>query len=599
MRQPPKTLLGPVFAIVLLGSFLCAGRTAAQTLPLTLYTTANGLAHDSVNRIIRDSRGFMWFGTGEGLSRFDGYEFKNYTQADGLPNRSVNDILELPDRGIFLLATSNGVVVFDPKGVSERQASGNSTPMFRTFRPAQLSEAKGAAIINCLLRTRDGHVWIGTGDGLYDTTVNGAELSFRRVDRRNWLNAPALPSFSSVLQDRTGKFWLSVPLGTVFYDPATDQPTLVRKQPEGGSVLFEDRNGYVWSGGGNTDDTGLARFTLLHGAIDPSQTVTFTPRDGLGLNGWFNGLLETKDGRFFVGQPSGVTQYQPDALPGQPKFRTVVSDADVLCLGEDIDGNLWIGTDTRGVMKLSRKGFEVFGQKEGLPDAQVSSVIPGTGAEIFTSSGYFELARFDGTKFSSVRPQGMRGRSWGWNQIDVHSKIDGDWWIATKTGVLRYAAPARFEQLGQTPPKRVYDLHDGFRTPEVFRMWEDSRGNIWIYPFNSLNDNITYLFQWERSTDRVRRFSSDEGVPWGTNTSAFGEDRAGNIWIGAYNGGITRYRNGQFHYYSPDTGFPAGFVNAFLLDRQGRLWVATGTTVLAEYNLGLFYIGTCKGITRL
>jgi ligand-binding sensor domain-containing protein len=74
----------------------------AEKLPFKNYTTADGLAHDSVNEIVRDSRGFLWFCTGEGLSRFDGYEFKNYTQAHGLPHRSINDLLEL-DGGIYLV----------------------------------------------------------------------------------------------------------------------------------------------------------------------------------------------------------------------------------------------------------------------------------------------------------------------------------------------------------------------------------------------------------------------------------------------------------------------------------------------------------------
>ncbi len=85
---------------IFLGAIFAAIFVRAETLPFKNYTTADGLGHDRVDEIVRDSRGFLWFCTGEGLSRFDGYEFKNYTQADGLPRsyarscgRSANGVL--------------------------------------------------------------------------------------------------------------------------------------------------------------------------------------------------------------------------------------------------------------------------------------------------------------------------------------------------------------------------------------------------------------------------------------------------------------------------------------------------------------------------
>ncbi|MDQ3666781.1 MAG: hypothetical protein M3410_09415 [Acidobacteriota bacterium] len=66
----------------------------SRRLPLKSYTTADGLAHDEINKIVRDSRGFLWFCTAEGLSRFDGYTFTNYGTDQGLPHRNVTNFLE-------------------------------------------------------------------------------------------------------------------------------------------------------------------------------------------------------------------------------------------------------------------------------------------------------------------------------------------------------------------------------------------------------------------------------------------------------------------------------------------------------------------------
>ena len=110
-----------LYALVL----ACAISCQAEKLPLKIYTAAEGLAHNSLNRIVRDSRGYLWFCTSEGLSRFDGYEFHNFGRRDGLPHRIVNDVLETR-RGELWIATAGGLCQYAPKG------SGRSR--FRVYR---------------------------------------------------------------------------------------------------------------------------------------------------------------------------------------------------------------------------------------------------------------------------------------------------------------------------------------------------------------------------------------------------------------------------------------------------------------------------------
>src|SRR6185369_17850506 len=119
-----------------------AAPSRAERPPLKAYTTADGLAHDSVNKIVRDSHGFLWFCTAEGLSRFDGYKFKNYTQEEGLPHRNINDFLETKD-GTYLVATNSGLAVFNPYGKIFRwniidgklEQNSSEPPLFKTYFP--------------------------------------------------------------------------------------------------------------------------------------------------------------------------------------------------------------------------------------------------------------------------------------------------------------------------------------------------------------------------------------------------------------------------------------------------------------------------------
>src|SRR5262245_31760221 len=98
---------------VLLFLLIAPLRIWAERLPIKIYTTADGLARDSVLRIVRDSKGFLWFCTTEGLSRFDGYKFTNYGLDQGLPGRIVTDFIETRE-GQYWVATNNGLCRFDP-----------------------------------------------------------------------------------------------------------------------------------------------------------------------------------------------------------------------------------------------------------------------------------------------------------------------------------------------------------------------------------------------------------------------------------------------------------------------------------------------------
>src|SRR5215471_703959 len=126
MQWPARCLRGFLPAALL----ALAGVVHAERLPLKTYTTADGLPRDQIRKIVRDSRGFLWFCTPEGLSRFDGYKFINYGSADGLTNPSINDFIETRD-GKYWAATNNGLYLFNPRP----PADSGSVSDRKTFTP--------------------------------------------------------------------------------------------------------------------------------------------------------------------------------------------------------------------------------------------------------------------------------------------------------------------------------------------------------------------------------------------------------------------------------------------------------------------------------
>ncbi|HSK70812.1 MAG TPA: two-component regulator propeller domain-containing protein [Pyrinomonadaceae bacterium] len=624
MKAPAKNLFIVLSNAALFLLFLFLIQIEAAKLPFRAFTTADGLADDRVNRIIRDSRGFLWFCTSEGLSRFDGYEFKNYTQADGLPHRNINDLLELENE-IYLIATSDGMTVFDPNGSINAQTG--AAPMFRAFRPSDVKSDGKSAIIRDLHKNRAGEIWAATMDGFYRLSTENGEWHFTRIEHELWQSHLRLLEFITILEDRRGALWLGMPNGLFRFEPSSGKISLIFKA--GVQSLLEDRGGRIWVGSGSGSNYGINLYVFPEGEDQPVPAQNFTKKNGLAAEGWINYLMETSDGRILAVTPNDLCEFQPHAQKGEPDFRTIVSSVDGVSLGEDGGGNGWLGTNTLGALKLASRGFVIYGESEGVPAAEINAVFGGGGEEVFAVSGVNEMLRFDGVKFTSVKPFGMTGRGWGWNQIDFRSRFDGDWWIATFQGVRRYPAVEKFEDLARVKPKKIYKTGDGLYTDEVFRMWEDSRGNVWIYVFGKIGDEDSYLHLWERATDKIRRFGKAEGLPHTSNVTAFAEDRAGNVWLGFYGGGAARFRNGRFHYYSVQEGFPSGFVNAAYTDREGRVWIATGNsgivridnptddeprfvnitvaqglssnraTCLTEDNFGRIYIGTGRGISRI
>ncbi len=143
----------------------------AEQLPIRAYTTADGLAHNHINRIRQDSRGFLWFATDDGLTRFDGYELVNYTTRDELPHPWVNDFLETRD-GEYWVASDGGVSRLLP-----RHKLGEA--MFVTWRPGSSPDS---IRVNALLEDPSGDIWCATYDGLYRLNRRGQAVQFEPVE---------------------------------------------------------------------------------------------------------------------------------------------------------------------------------------------------------------------------------------------------------------------------------------------------------------------------------------------------------------------------------------------------------------------------------
>jgi len=610
------------YAIILLLAGSAISSAPGETLPLKHFTTSDGLAHDRINRIVRDSRGLLWFCTAEGLSRFDGYQFKNYTRDEGMPHRSITDFLELPD-GRYWVATGDGLVLFNPQGVARRWhgfesnlTTADESLMFRVFRPTTWNPGTNSWHVTRLQMGGMNTVWVLTSAGLYRADQEGGNWKLGIVEKQEWRGKT---DFDSLLYDKSGGLWLGGVDG--LYRILPDGKVQIIDRQMSIISLLQDSTGMVWAGTRGESQGGLYQF-IINGLDQPKLAHTFTTKDGLSANHWLNALLETSDGTFWVGIGNGLCERVAQPGSNAPMFRRIW-EAGITALGEDIGGNLWIGTDTGGAVRLSRKGFKSFDEKDGLKSTRISSIVNGRDGELFILTGN-TIHRFDDGKFTSVLPNGMVPTTWGINQINFQDHL-GEWWIAG-AGLQRYPKVERIEDLSHTRAKRLYTVRDGLPSNALFRLLEDSHGDIWIGTIGTGAENLA---RWERATDTFHIYTAKDGVPDHNAPTAFGEDRFGNIWIGYYGGGLVRYRNGTFQALSGQDGAPAGYIGDIHTDRRGRVWIASSAsgiayceepnaerpklsnistseglssnnaTCVTEDNFGRIYVGTGRGVNRL
>lgn len=554
--------------------------TLADRLLLRSYTTTDGLANDTVNRIVADSRGFLWFCTGEGLSRFDGFRFKNFTQEHGLPHRNINSLLETAE-GDYLLATGGGLVVFDPMGKAFRwdivggrlEQNSDDTPMFKTYlTPESARDAKVSKNILSLAEDGNGTVYAGTNHGLFKFIKSDTGWIFEKVEFDLWKDGGFI--FNALYTDLRKNLWL-VTNNAVFLMDRNGKISEINES--GGNSIFEDRNGNIWVDSGG-DNIGIRFYSYAEDSDPPTLSRTYTTKDGLSSNGFTNAIAESVDGKIFVSCNGKLHEFLPEAKAREATFRRI--DNELYSAAKDKSGNLWFTTLSKGVVRQLPNSFYTLGEGDGLKMDWITSIFGNSNAEVFLTDGANKLARVKDGNIDTVQPSGLAGRHWIAIALDFQSS-DGEFWIPSGKGLVRYPMVKNFNDLAHTKPKKIYTTVDGLFGDEISAVFEDSRGDVWISAVAKDNS----LLRWERSTNQIHRYTNEQGLPQESVATTFGEDSAGNIWIGFYFGQLYRFKDGKFRDLADEGLIPRNLVRKFLTDNAGRLWIATSSRGLFRVDV--------------
>lgn len=549
------------------------------------YSLEEGLSQQAVNAIVQDNEGFMWFGTEDGLNRFDGYEFRQLRHDRANPRTLPNGFITT------LVADETGVWIgTDGGGVVFRNALTGALES-----PPELRDASELDRVRMLARDRLGRLWVATRDGgvaVFDP--RGGEV--RRL--RHSDTEPRTLSDNSVfaiLPLRNGDTLIGTARGLDRLSAANftiDNVTLPVALAAPGQALrvralTESPDGMVWVG----TDEGLGRYDLRSGewrvyraAPDAAGGATSETSATLPDNR-VQALLIDSQGRLWVGLMHGLAWFDTAHEIFATYFREdsetrSLPDDYIVSLYEDRGGSLWIGTKSGGLAKWNPRtwsfGHSRASSEEGFTDRNITSFAEDRTGRLWVGTfgaGVNLVDRVTG-KVSPLRHANAPGSLSDDRVMVLLEASDGNLWVGTMGGGLNRVDPLtlRAEVFAHDP-----SVPTSLAAPGIMSLLEVDK-QVWAGTFGG---GIS------RYDPRTRRFENlrpgpEDGLHLSSGrVTAMARDRAGHVWIGTDGGGLNVWdsKTRRLAYYRRDgkqlDSLSADTIYSILVDDAGGIWIGT------------------------
>ncbi|HTV41852.1 MAG TPA: two-component regulator propeller domain-containing protein [Candidatus Sulfotelmatobacter sp.] len=497
---------------------------------------------------------------------------RSWQTENGLPDNMVLAIAQTRD-GYLWLGTGQGLVRFD--GVSCRLFG--------------LQDGLHGLEISALLEDSRGVLWIGTVGGGLSSYSHGTIKTFTTADG---LNGEAV---NALLEDTSGGIWIGTTAGLYRWKDGRFSPMA----QELGSIyvhaLAKDQQGAVWV---STLHNGLLCFKN-------GKFTTVTGPPGARTIGAYCLLVDNK-GRLWAGSQNGVvlcrengkwTKYNSeDGLPG----------VYINALAETADGTIWCGTLDEGLYYLKDGKFGALKMQDGLSDDAICWLYVDRQENLWVGTRSGGLDRLSQRKlFVCHIVENSSERL----PISLAQTTNGDIWVGAAGRGIYYWSHGQLEQLLRTNPAAghlfvgallaardgslwwgagpalfqwkdgawlsVYDQEPWLRGDRVLSLCEDRDGGMWVGTYNG---------QLQLLKDG--RFLPVHGMPGRKPVVALAQDPDGSLWIGSMGGGLLRLQNGRLSIFTVTNGLRSDLIRVLHLDHSGTLWIGTDGGGLARWAGG-------------
>lgn len=562
------------------------------------FTQENGLSNNMVQCIFQDNQGWMWFGTSQGLNRYDGYSFKSFRSVaeDSVHNTMTGTLVRCifqDSKGNYWVGTENGGLnKFDPKQEeftvlplrNAKQYSANSICEDKNHR-LWIGTEKGLAFINgnneiqlsnirskgqglianikAIATDRNNNLWIGSSkQGLFKLNLQTQQL--QDIDLPNNLQKDEVQTIS---QSKDGTIWIGTYYSGIYLvRPNSNKVEQLQDFPQGERKstvrsITEDPSGLMWfgtRGGLLSYDRQSRQYSLFKSDI--GNNISLIQNSVLSL------YIDTK-GDLWIGTRGGISYRNKEKqifklIQEGKNDNHYLNDEEVYGFTEDNHGNMWIGTESGGIniWNKTSKQFTYLNQSNGLStdcikcffnngnEVWVGTYMGGINIIDATTHKVKKIFRHDASKSNSLSSNDV----W-WIMKDHNQQI----WVGTEKGLDRYDNNGGFIH----NPQLVRD-------EEVVCIMEDSDNDLWIATYSEVIVYDTKSGNTTRFPERCRIIL---------------QDKEKRFWLGTFTKGLALYdkRNGVQAYFSE----PALSNNSIqnITEDGDFLWIST-TNGLTRFN---------------
>jgi ligand-binding sensor domain-containing protein/signal transduction histidine kinase len=557
----------------------------------TTFTTEYGLSQNNVSCIVKDTDGFMWIGTGDGLNRFDGYSFIQFVHSDKDSSSLSNDVIRnllIDSKDRLWIGTYNGLNLFD----SEKET-------FRKFLKSSTDDNTiSQNTILDLIEDRNHQLWVGTYGGLNKINLETFEITHYYYNE----DGTGLPSnaINALLEDRNGKIWACTGKGICIIGPKGIEKTIPQSsEPDGLPAdlvvgIVQDSSGAIFLG---TNGSGVVR---LEDETDHTfeQFEHVVGKATIGSNVIATLSLD-RNGKLLVGTDgAGLFQYE-----GGETFTQILSrenktldNGGIHEIYPDEQNNYWLGLFGAGLtfVPVDHRRFEHYqffdANMERLGKNSVLGIAEDHDQKIWIGTDGAGLYKFDpATKsFTSYLHSPENKNSVSTNVVKsllVDEK--NNLYIGTYAGGLNY-----FDTKKNIFYRYLHNPNDpnSIATNHVWSLLQDTNKRIYIGQLGGLNE-----FLPESKTFKTLTIAGGTVITsYTASIFSMVEDKQGNIWMGTRLAGIHRYepKTGTFKSFINIPGdslsLPTNEVLELRMDSNGKLLIGTDNQGLIQFDTETF-----------
>lgn len=597
-------------------------------------TVERGLSQSSVLSIAQDSTGFLWFGTKDGLSRYDSRQFEVYrynSQDPGSISSSLNVNALLTDsKGNLWVGTQNGLNRYLPES--------NSFERFQ-YNPKQKNTISNN-VVRCIYEDKQNNIWIGTDSGL-NKLIDGKYFE-RFLSNRNGI---ANNIVKAIYQDTDNTLWVGTQNGLtsiIFKNNTYRFKTYTHNDRDEKSLaandvnsITEDLNHNLWIG---THFKGLDLFDKTDETFK-HFTAQSGNKNSLSSN-VIRKIRVLKDGKLWIATLNGINVYDPvnhlfNVYQHDPEDPTTLNQNSIYDILQDNAGSVWIGTYYGGINvyhanAIPFKVYKHYSYKNSLSSNIISAIVEDGKHNLWIGTEAEGLNYYNRTtgRFTNFRSNPSEN-SLSSNLIKAIS-IDrnGDVWIAAYEGGLDFYSP----KTGKFRNYKLGNSNNSLASNRVTCLLNDKEGRFWVgsknglYKYNSAENTfislidskeknhlsskaINFVFQdkaqtiWVSTSDGVfylkkggsffNKINLKSNKTILNNINCIQQDSKGELWFGSYNQGLLSFnlKNKKVYIYNTAHGLPANNIIGIVEDNDGYLWISTDKG-LAKLEAGTFKVYT-------